>query len=209
MGVLYKIVEKTLVHWGYLAVVAGLLGENAGLPLPGETVLMFASFTAHKHKGLEIWWVIMLGIAAAIMGDNIGFWVGRKLGDRLIRWLKKIVHFDEEDVGAAKSQIRRHGKATIFWARFIFGLRAVAGPLAGVLGMEWRDFVLYNALGAVTWVTAMSLIGYEFANKFNSLLAYMEKAAWAMAAGLFTLAYLLWRHKKKKYKERLHHHQPS
>lgn len=204
---LYSIVQQTLVHWGYWAVLAGVLGENAGLPLPGETVLIFASFLAHKPTSLQLGWVIVVGILAATLGDNLGFLLGRRLGVHLIGWMKKVFRLDDDDIGAAKNQIPRHGAATVFWARFIFGLRTVAGPLAGVLGMEWKKFVLYNALGAMTWVTAMALTGFEFANEFNTLLGYLEKAAWAMAAGLFTLAYLLWRRQKKQFKERQRKHQ--
>lgn len=199
---IYHIIRYTLTHWGYWAVLAGLLGENAGLPVPGETVLMFASFLSHKSTDLQLMWVIATGTAAAIMGDNLGFLLGRKLGTRLIRWMKKIFHLDDTDIGAAKNQIRCHGGATVFWARYIFGLRTVAGPLAGVLGMEWKKFILFNALGAATWVTSMALIGYTFADQFETLLGFFEKASWTMAAGLFVLGYFLWRKKKKHFKER-------
>lgn len=199
---IYHIIRYTLTHWGYWAVLAGLLGENAGLPVPGETVLMFASFLSHKNTDLQLMWVIVAGTAAAIMGDNLGFLLGRKLGTRLIRWMKKIFHLDDADIGAAKNQIRCHGGATVFWARYIFGLRTVAGPLAGVLGMEWKKFILFNALGAATWVTSMAMIGYTFADQFETLLGFFEKASWTMAAGLFVLGYFLWRKKKKHFKER-------
>jgi membrane-associated protein len=199
---LYHIIRHTLVHWGYWAVIAGLGCENAGLPLPGETVLMFASFLAHKHTRLDLTWVIVAGIGAAIMGDNLGFLLGRKLGRRLVCWMKKLFHMDDEDVGAAKDQIRRHGAATIFWARYIFGLRTIAGPLAGMLGMEWKKFLLYNVLGAASWVTAMAFVGYAFSNEFDTLLGFFEKVSWLMALALFTIGYLLWRRQKKRYKER-------
>ena len=78
------IVRHTLVKWRYLAVIAGLLGEDVGLPVRDETVLMFASFLAHKHTGLRLIWVIVAGSSAAMMGDNLGF-VGNRLGSRLIR----------------------------------------------------------------------------------------------------------------------------
>ena len=203
----YHIIRYALAKYGYWAVLAGLLAENAGVPVPGETTLMFAAFVAHKAPQLKLGWVIVVGIGAAIMGDNIGFFVGRRLGRHLIRWMKKVFRLDDEDIGAAKDMIQRHGAATIFWARFIFGLRTVAGPLAGVLGMEWKKFALFNALGAAVWVTAVASIGYAFAGEFNTLLGYFEKASWAMAAGLFTLAYLIWRREKKKYREQ--HRQPT
>ena len=132
----------------------------------------------------------------------LGFLLGRKLGSRLIRWMKKIFHLDEEDIGAAKDQIRRHGGLTVFWARYIFGLRAIAGPLAGVLGMEWKRFFVFNVLGAATWVTSMAFIGYAFANQFSSLLDYFENGSWAITAGLFGLGYFVWRRQKKKFRQR-------
>lgn len=199
---LENVIRHALTHYGYWAILGALLGENAGLPLPGETTLMFASFLAHKTQALQIIWVIVIGTAAAITGDNIGFYLGRKLGNRLIRWMKKLFHMDDEDIGAAKDQIRRHGAATVFWARYIFGLRTIAGPIAGVLGMEWKEFFKYNALGAATWVTAISMTGYAFANQFATLLDYFEKASWTIAAGLFALGYWLWHRQKKRYKER-------
>ncbi|MGE5110878.1 MAG: DedA family protein [Acidobacteriaceae bacterium] len=199
---LEETVRQALIHYGYWAVLGALLGENAGLPLPGETALMFASFIAHKTDQLQLIWVIVLGTAGAITGDNLGFLLGRKLGNRLIRWMKKLFHMDDEDIGAAKDQIKRHGGATVFWARYIFGLRTIAGPMAGVLGMDWSRFVKYNAAGAATWVTTMALIGYAFADQFSTLLDYFEKASWIFAGGLFAFGYWMWRRQKKKYKER-------
>lgn len=199
---LYHWIRYALVHYGYWAVLGSLLAENGGLPVPGETTLMFASFLAHKTNQLNLAWVILVGIVASTAGDNLGFLLGRKLGNRLIRWMKKIFHLDSEDINAAKDLIRRHGKVTIFFARFIFGLRTVAGPLAGVLGMEWKEFVIFNALGAALWVTCMSLVGYLFANEFDTLLSYFETASWIIAGGLFALGYFLWRRYKKRYRQR-------
>lgn len=196
------LIRHALVQWGYWAELVAMLGENAGLPLPGEDVLIFASFLAHKGTRLQLAWLIVVGICAAISGDNLGFLLGRKLGPRLIRWMKKIFRMDDEDIAAAKDQIRRHGGATVFWARYIFGLRTIAGPLAGVMGMEWKRFFLFNSLGAATWVTAMAVTGFAFADEFSSLFDYFEKASWVIAAGLMGAGYLLWRRKKKKYKER-------
>lgn len=192
------IVQNALEHWGYLALACGLLGENAGLPFPGETLLMFASFIAHKSPHLSLWAVILVGIAAAVLGDNLGFLAGRRLGPRLLKWLRNKFHMSDE-VDVATDQFRRHGAATVFWARYIFGLRTIAGPVAGALGMEWRPFFLYNVLGACTWVTAIALIGYAFANGFNSLLGYFEKGSWAISAGIFAIGYYLWRRKKKDF----------
>src|SRR5579885_455327 len=175
MDWVYHAVRSALVHWGYWAVAAGLIGEDAGLPLPGETVLVFASFLSHKDTGLHLYLIILVGIAAAITGDNLGFLLGRKLGPTLFRWAKKLTPLDDEDIMVAKDLIKRRGSAIIFISRYIFGLRTIAGPLAGALHMDWRTFFIANALGAATWVTIIAVAGYLFANAFNTLLGYFEK----------------------------------
>lgn len=202
---LYHTVRYLLIHWGYWAVVLGLLAESAGVPVPGETTLMFASFLAHKNTGLHLAWIILFGIAAAVSGDNVGFWLGRALGSTLIRWIQKIFRMDDQGISAARSLIKRHGRTTVFLARFIFGLRTVAGPLAGVLGMDWKSFLLFNFLGAAAWVTTMAVTGYVFATEFQTLLGYFEKASWAMSLGVLLAGYLFWRHYKAEYARKSQH----
>ena len=195
------IVQNALVHWGYLALAIGLLGEDAGLPLPGETVLMFASFLSKKHGELSLAIIIPVGIGAAVLGDNCGFWIGRKLGPRILRWLREKAKL-REDVAVAEDQIHRHGGATVFWARYIFGLRTVTGPVAGALGMDWRKFLFFNVLGACTWVTFISMAGFGFAHGFDNFIGYFEKASWAISGGVFAIGYFLWKREKKQYRER-------
>lgn len=197
----YDTVRHFLSSWGYWALLLGLFGESLGLPLPGETLLMFASFLTHKESGLRIYWVIPIGIVAAVMGDNFGYFLGRHFGKTLIRWAKKILRMDDTDINTAKKLIKTHGGRTIFFSRFVFGLRTIAGPMAGSLGMEWRRFFRFNLAGAATWVVVMSLAGYEFANEFDTLLGYIEKASWGIAGGLLLTGYLIWRRAKKRYKQ--------
>jgi membrane protein DedA with SNARE-associated domain len=110
---LANVVQNAINHWGYLALIVGLVGEDAGLPLPGETVLMLASFLATKDHQLSLWIIVPVGIAAAIAGDNCGFWAGRWLGPHLIRFLKKKLKIGG-DVAVAEDLIHRHGGATVF-----------------------------------------------------------------------------------------------
>jgi membrane protein DedA with SNARE-associated domain len=200
---LARFISEILVRWGYLAVAAGLLGENAGLPLPGETILMYSSFLARKTSELNILSLILVGASAAILGDNLGFLAGKLIGPRLLRWLRRKFDMDD-DIAVAIDQIRRHGPATIFWARFIFGLRTIAGPVAGALNMEWRKFLVYNVLGAVTWVISVSLISYLLADNFHSLAGYIEKVSWVISGGIFGVGYILWSRKKKHLREGMH-----
>lgn len=133
------------------------------------------------------------------MGDNTGYLLGRHFGKTFIGWIKKLVRLDDLDIDAARNLIRRHGGKTIFFSRWIFGLRMIAGPTAGSLGMPWPRFFKFNLLGAATWV-AMSFIGYAFASEFNTLLGYIEKGAWAVAVGMITIGYLIWRREKHRYR---------
>ncbi len=199
-------VRYILSSWGYWALLLGIFGESVGLPLPGETLLMFASFLAQKHSGLRIRWVIPVGVVAAVMGDNLGYWLGRNFGKIFIRWAKKILRVDDQDIETAKKLIKTHGGRTIFFSRFIFGLRTIAGPMAGSLDMRWPRFFKFNLLGAAVWVTVMSFAGYAFANEFQTLLGYIEKASWAIAGGLLLTGYLIWRREKHKYKEKSEAH---
>lgn len=201
---LVHLVQEALIRWGYLALAIGLLGESAGLPLPGETVLMLSSFLSYQTTRLSLFPVILIGICAAVLGDNLGFYIGRRLGPRLLNWLKRHFHIDE-DIAVASDQIRHHGSATIFWARYIFGLRTVAGPVAGALGMEWKKFLLFNFLGAATWVTVIAVTGFAFGSKFESLFDYIEKASWAISGGLILVGYIVWRREKKHYRENVEH----
>jgi membrane protein DedA with SNARE-associated domain len=102
---------------------------------------MYASFLAHKTNELNLLFVILVSVAAAILGDNIGFLAGRHFGPALLKWLNRKFHMDE-DIAPATDLVRRHGPATVFWARYIFGLHTIAGPVAGALNMEWKQFLL-------------------------------------------------------------------
>ena len=197
---LAHVIKHLLVRWGYLALAAGLIGESAGLPLPGETILMYSSFVAHKSAQLSIVLVILVGAAAACVGDNLGYFAGRYVGPRLLSWLRRKFHMDE-DIEAAADLIRHHGGATIFWARYIFGLRTIAGPVAGALNMDWKMFLLYNLLGGTSWVVAIAGIGFLFSNKFESLSGFIEKVSWGLSAATFAVGYILWRRKKKHLRE--------
>jgi membrane protein DedA with SNARE-associated domain len=189
-------VQSILARWGYVALAACLLGENAGLPLPGETILMYSSFVARKTHELNIVLIVVVATAAAMLGDNLGYWAGKWFGPSLLRWLERRFNL-KEDIETARDQIRCRGRATIFWARYIMGLRTVAGPVAGALNMEWKSFLLYNALGAISWVTAVSLIAFAFGTKIHSLAGYIEKVSWVVSGAILAVGYFLWRRKKK------------
>lgn len=147
--------ELLFAHYGLPAVLLLLLLENAGLPLPGETVLLYAAFLAEQHRGFHLATLYATAVVACILGDNTGYWLGRKARGPLARWLR----LTPARLRLAERYFQHYGHATIFFARFIAVLRIVAGPAAGINRMSWRAFFLFNALGAMAWVGAVMAIG--------------------------------------------------
>ncbi len=195
-------VRHFLVAWGYWAVVLGLLAEDAGLPLPGETILIFAAFLSYRNHQLSLWWIILAGIAAATAGDNIGYWVGRKGGRKLVEAHRKVFRLKRETLNDGEKLMQKHGEKTIFFARWIWGMRTLAGPVAGTLKMRWERFFLWNFLGACTWVTAIALIGFAFGSHFHTLLAFFKKVDIAVMSGVAAVSIFLWIRYKKRRKRR-------
>jgi membrane protein DedA with SNARE-associated domain len=162
--------------FGYWAVVLALLLENAGIPVPGETTLLFASFLAWSEHKLQLPYIILFGIVACTVGDNIGYWIGRRGGRPLLDRYRAFFHISLPAIQRGEKLFDRYGAATVFLARFVFGMRIVAGPMAGVLQMEWRRFLVFNLLGAIVWVNTISLLGYFFGRQWDWLVQLLGRA---------------------------------
>ena len=195
---MFEHIRQFLIHWGYWGVAAFLLLENAGVPLPGETVLLLASVLAFKSHELRLPWIIVVGTIACTAGDNIGYLIGSAGGRPLLERWKNFFRVKDEHIHSAEELLHRYGPIAIFFARFIAGARIVAGPLAGVLRMHWKTFALFNFLGAVTWVTVIASIGYLFGSQLDRLLATVKHVELAfLILLLIGLAVYLWRRKKR------------
>jgi len=150
-------------HWiraaGYPLLFLIVMAESSGVPVPGETALITASILASRGK-LQIELVIVLAAVAAIVGDNIGYLIGRKGG----RWaLERPGRFHRQRrqvLETGEPFFERHGPKAVFFGRFILGLRVWASWLAGATRMPWRSFVLWNALGGIAWATTVGLAAY-------------------------------------------------
>jgi len=161
--------RAALVHYGYWAVAVALLVENAGVPVPGETVLLLASFMAYAERDLRLSWIIAVGTIAATLGDNLGFALGYYGGRPLLERYQSVFRIPRKTLARGENLFARFGAVTVFFARFVFGMRIITGPLAGVLRMPWRRFLLFNFLGAVVWVTVISSVGYLFGRHWERL----------------------------------------
>src|SRR3974377_2165889 len=153
---IFELLHDFFILYGYWALALTLLLENAGVPLPGETMLLFASFLAFQHHELNLGLVILVGTLACTLGDNLGYWIGNRGGRPFLHRYQRFFRVSDERIARGEKLFERFGPATVFFARFVFGMRMLAGPLAGVLRMNWRRFVMFNALGAALWVTVIS-----------------------------------------------------
>lgn len=146
--------QDVLGRWGYLVIFGAMLLENAGVPLPGETVTLMGGYAAGSGQ-LNVLGVMGAAIGGAVLGDNIGYWVGRRLGWDLIlkvgRWLGQ----SPAQLEKLREQFLRHAGKSVLLGRFVAVLRVVAGPMAGAVGMPYPKFFLCNVLGATLWATTM------------------------------------------------------
>ena len=184
--------RHVVVHWGYWAVGTALLLENAGIPVPGETILLLASFLAYSEHDLRLPWIIAVGTIAATLGDNLGFALGNYGGRRLLARYQSIFRIPKSTIAQGERLFARYGPATVFFARFVFGIRIIAGPLAGVLRMPWKRFVVFNFLGAAVWVSVISSAGYFFGRHWERLERSMKRFDVIVAITVVLLAVFLW-----------------
>jgi membrane protein DedA with SNARE-associated domain len=141
--------------------------ESMGVPLPGETALFAASILASKGK-FSIEAVISVAAAAAILGDNVGYLIGRKAGRRLLEAPGPFERHRRAVITYGQPFFDKHGPKAVFLGRFVSGLRITAAWLAGVNRMRWRDFLFWNATGGVVWAAAVGILAYSFGQAAES-----------------------------------------
>jgi membrane protein DedA with SNARE-associated domain len=166
---IFEMLRNAVVQYGYWAVGAALLLENAGIPVPGETILLLASFLAYSEHELRLPWIIVVATIAATVGDNLGFALGYYGGRPLLLRYQTIFRIKNVTISRGEELFAKYGSVTVFFARFVFGMRIIAGPMAGVLRMPWKKFLFFNFLGAVVWVSVISSAGYLFGRHWDSL----------------------------------------
>ncbi|HVZ16040.1 MAG TPA: DedA family protein [Terriglobales bacterium] len=197
MHSLIDTIQRFLLDWGYWAVAVGLLLENAGVPVPGETILILASVMSFNREELYLPWIIAVATIAATTGDNIGYWIGRRGGRPLLDRWKHFFRIHQSHIDKAEQLIHRHGPLAIFFARFVAGARIIAGPLAGVLCMKWPRFALFNFLGAVVWVSVISGVAYAFGSQLDHLLKLISDFNWIVfVLVVIALMFFLWKRRR-------------
>ena len=163
-----RILTEFFARYGYWTVFFGVMLENVGLPIPGETVLLFAGFLAYQNK-LHIVPSIIVAIAGATAGATLGYGLGRRGGaplvDRLLGRFPRI----RRRYDSSEKVLLKHGHWAVFASRFITGLRVFAGLLAGVLRMPFLTFSLFSFTGAVCWALTIGYVGYFLGSSWDRL----------------------------------------
>ena len=188
------IVGSYLGHYGYWAILLLVMVEDFGVPVPGETILIAAAIFAGAGR-LNVVLVGLVGFVAAIIGDNIGFAIGHFGGRALaLRW-GRYVFLTEERLTKAEYFFDHNGARIIVVARFIEGLRQANGIIAGISGMHWRRFLVFNALGAALWVGTWVSLGYLAGNHISTIYHYITQySLYALIALAVLLLALIIRH---------------
>lgn len=172
--------------------VGGIVAlESMGVPLPGETTLVSAALYAGSTGQLSIEGIVIAAACGAIAGDSVGFWIGRAFGYPLVVRHGRGVGLTPERLKIGQYLFRRHGGKVVFFGRFIAILRTLAALLAGINGMAWRRFVIFNAAGGILWACAYGVGAYALGHSVTDWMNDAGRVAAAVAAALVVAAFLL------------------
>ena len=195
-------IDGWLESYGYLVVFLLVMLESIGLPMPGETALIAAALYAGSTHKLEIGWVIAVAIAGAIIGDNIGFSLGRYGGARLLLRHGHRIGLHEGRLKIGIWLFRRHGGKVVFWGRFVSVLRTYAAFLAGTNKMAWSRFLVFNAAGAIVWATLYGVVYYEFGGALRRLSTTIDIVL-GVVGTVILVSFLVWTKRKEDELEKL------
>jgi membrane protein DedA with SNARE-associated domain len=196
------IAGDTLTHflatYGYWAVLLFVAVESIGIPVPGETMLLSAAIYAGTTHHLDVRLVIAAAAVGAILGDNLGFLIGREGGYRLLSRFGRYIRLDERKLRLGRYLFNTYGGRVVFFGRFVAVLRLWAAFLAGTYGMRWTRFLLYNAAGGILWATVYGLGGYVFGSRVLALSGPVGIATAAIGSGAVIASMLVLRRKEAR-----------
>jgi membrane protein DedA with SNARE-associated domain len=179
-------IADLLATWGYLGIFVAVFAGNLGVPVPEETVMLAAGFVAGQAL-LDLRLVFIVVIASAVTGDCCGYLIGRTGGQRLLEWLATTFPFMRKRYERLQLFFRTHGSKAVFMARFITGVRFMAGPMAGACGMPFFQFLGWNVLGAMVWCSLVVTVGYLVGNELSPALAMAHQISRWLGLAVFLL----------------------
>jgi membrane protein DedA with SNARE-associated domain len=175
-------IQEIAEQYGYWAVFLGIALENTGIPLPGETITVVGGFLAGSGE-LNYWILLGSTIAGAVLGDNLGYWIGKLGGWSLLLRLGKIFKIPPSQLEEARNQFSKNAAKAVFFGRFVALLRIFAGPMAGMVEMPYQQFLLCNLGGATVWASIIVTISFFL----GRLISLQEVLAWMHRIGIVAL----------------------
>jgi membrane protein DedA with SNARE-associated domain len=188
-------------RYGYFVVFFGVMLENAGVPVPGETILLAAGFFAAQGH-FQLWTVMAVAAFGAVLGDNAGYLIGQRVGRAALERYGRYVLLTPGRMAHLEKFFARHGDKTILFARFVTGLRVFAALFAGAARMRWRTFAVYNVAGAILWSVVITLLGFFFGRSWELLQHWIGRAGEIVALAVLLLVVLAWAwHRLARHKD--------
>jgi len=169
MPLLPHAAAQAIQHFGYRAVALATGIESIGVPFPGETTLIATAIYAGTTHKLSIYLVVAAAAAGAIIGDNIGYWIGRELGLHVLRRYGRYIRLTEPRLKLGRYLFARHGGKVVFFARFVSVLRTFAALLAGANQMDWKRFLVFNAAGGIVWASVYGFAAYYLGDSLDQI----------------------------------------
>lgn len=200
MSLLSPDVTQMIGQYGYGAVALAVGIESIGIPFPGETMLIAAAVYAGSTHQLSVTLVVAAAAAGAIMGDNIGFWIGREFGFRFLLRYGRYVRVTEPRIKLGQYLFLRHGGKVVFFGRFVAVLRALAAVLAGTNRMSWLRFLAFNAAGGIAWATIYGVGAYLLGQQISRVLGPVGMALLAAAVVLLIVGFIFLRKHEARLK---------
>lgn len=176
--------------------------ESAGVPLPGETALLATAVYAGTTHRIDLVWIVVVASAAAVIGDNLGYLVGRTLGVRLLKRYGGYVHLTESKLRIGQYLFLKHGGKIVFFGRFVAFLRIFAALLAGANRMDWRRFFLMNLLGGVCWATLLGGGAYFLGHQMQQIAGPASLILFGVAISLVIAGFVMLRRHEKMLEAR-------
>ncbi len=203
MAVLSAAWIQDLIHtYGLWVLFAAVMLESMGIPVPGETAVVTAAIYAGSTRHMSVTSVVLVAATAAIIGDNIGYLIGRSIGIRLLARYGKYVRLNEPRLKVGQYLFLEHGGKIVFFGRFVALLRTYAALLAGANRMNWPHFLIMNALGGVCWAVMFGGGAYLFGEQVKRVAGPISMLLLIAAIGLIVVGILFFRHHEKELERR-------
>jgi membrane protein DedA with SNARE-associated domain len=189
---------QALINYGYVIVFLAIGIESMGVPFPGETMLLVASAYAANTGALSIYGVIGSAASGAIIGDSMGYWIGREGGRKLIRKFGKFVGLTDERYQRAQDYLKKHGGKAVFFGRFVSIARTWIAVLVGAHHLNYFQFLFYNVMGGIVWATVYGSLGYAFGSNLPLLETWVKRAGITITLLAIAVIIYLWHLRKKR-----------